>query len=255
MVQKSKTASAREGELTIGSVASVSRWWGHCRHLPAVCGAGRHHQPERRLPLGPVDQLRRPRRGGPGRRRLHHGRRHLCLQPEKIRAPAPARQALGLRGLSDLHRRALLRSGPALAHLAPHDHVEPPLRALRGVLVRHALHHGPGHRHLHLGPGALAKSTSGWHFSAASTCSSSWPGLCSPRCTSPPWEPCSCSCPKRCLPSGRHPAIGILFYRQRHYRRHGHGHPGESLQRPGLRQKARNGSHLPAWPRAWGSPW
>ena len=67
---------------------------------------------------------------GPGRRRLHHGRGHLYLQPEEVRAPAPARQALGLPRVHDVRGRALLRPGPALAHLAPHGDVEPPLGAL-----------------------------------------------------------------------------------------------------------------------------
>ncbi len=127
------------------------------RRDPALLWAGGHHQPQRRLPLGPVDQLRHPRRGGPGRGRLHHGRGHLYLQPEKVRAAAEARQAFGIHRLPGLRRRAVLRPGPALAHLAPHGDVESPLGALRGVLVRHALHYGPGSGYLYYGPGALAE--------------------------------------------------------------------------------------------------
>ena len=89
---------------------------------------GRGHEHERRLPLGPVDCVRRRGRLRAGRERLHRGVHHVHPQPRGLpphHATRAAHRALRLRPGG---RLGLLRHRPLLERVA---HLRAPLHAVR----------------------------------------------------------------------------------------------------------------------------
>src|SRR5579864_264998 len=87
----------------------------------------RFHQPQRPVPLGHLDWLRRALRCDAGSRWLHPHGRGSHLQHQALETDRPPNGPHRLPGIRPGLRRSHVRLGPALSHLAPAHHAQSPL--------------------------------------------------------------------------------------------------------------------------------